>query len=373
MTEQNSAPDMSASPTKVYQLATEPVFRTDFSLPSQDISWEVSDGTPHILPFEETPPDSEEGETLEETPPEEEIENQEEAAPPEEEEAPEEKIKKKNRISEKKRIAELTRKYREAQAVANDVMNRNQDLEKKLAQKEKEAFTNEENFLKAQKERVKQFLTDAIEEGDAKQIAEAQDLLSQYNAQIQLKQNQVPPKAPAPYTPPSPIVNEVDSELNEEGEAWLENNSWANPNSEDFDQDLYNYADKYSIQLANKYKLQGKKSEIGSPKFWNDISHYMNKTFEINAEDSDEEEPASPPKIQPKGRTPMKSTPSQTASPVSRQSVPGGAPKKANDIVLTHEQKEMAHLMRGYVKDPKTGQKIMDNKTLEEIYKRNMR
>jgi hypothetical protein len=379
MSEQESAQDSGNVTKKVYQLATQPIFASDQGLATPDISWEVSDGISPELPFEENPQDSDREESLEETPLPEEENSQEQPSEAEKEEDPDEEkenLKKKNRVSEKKRIAELTRKLKQAQAVTHDVLSRNQYLETKLTEKQKEALESEGNFLASQKERVKQYLTDAIEEGDPKKIAEANDLLSQYNAQIQLKKTQTSTFESSPkntYTPPSPAPDEADDVDNEEGHAWLENNNWANPNSEDFDQDLYNVADEYSIKLAKKYALQGKKAQIGSPKFWGEITNYMNKTFDISDDHNDDPEPSPIPKTQPKGRTPMKTTPSNTVAPVNRQSVPGEPPKKSNDIVLTAEQREAAHAMRGYVRDPKTGQKITDNKSLEEIYKRNMR
>ena len=68
----------------------------------------------------------------------------------------------------------------------------------------------------------------------------------------------------------------------------------------------------------------------------------------------------------------MKTDKSPPVGTVNRQAPLNQAPLKAKDIVLTPEQKEIAYSLRGFVKDPKTGQKIEDNRTLEEIYKRNL-
>lgn len=362
---------------QIYQLATQPIFATDHNVDPENVTWEVSDGSLDYLanPIEENPgqeespihPENEEGS---EKPGESDSESNETSSEDEEE-----KTKKKNRVSERKRIAQLTRQLKQAQSVTHDVLARNQYLETKLTEKQKEALASEENFLSSQKERVKQILTDAIEEGDASKIAEAQDLLSQYNTQIQLKKTQASTFQNTPqntYTPPSPIIDEDDDD-NEEGRSWLENNSWADPKADDFDEDLYNVADQYSIKLAKKYTLQGKKSEIGSPKFWNEITNYMHESYEISDESPQHKPPSPSSKTQSKGRTPMKTTPYNTVAPVSRQSVPGEAPRKQNDIVLTPEQREAAYAMRGYIRDPKTGQPLTDRKALEEAYKRNMR
>jgi len=362
---------------QIYQLATQPIFATDHNVEPENVSWEVSDGS---LDHLATPVEDNTGQEESPVHPDnEDVEKSRDIAsesndPLSEDE--EEKTKKKNRISERKRIAQLTRQLKQAQSVTHDVLARNQYLETKLTEKQKEAFASEENFLSSQKERVKKILTDAIEEGDAPKIAEAQDLLSQYNAQIQLKKTQATTFQNTPqntYTPPSQDVGEHDDDINEEGRTWLETNSWADPKADDFDEDLYNVADQYSIKLAKKYTLQGKKSDIGSPKFWNEITNYMNESYDISDESSSEDSYTPPPKTQPKGRTPMKNTSSNTVAPVSRQSVPGESPRKQNDIVLTPEQRDAAYAMRGYVRDPKTGQPINDRKVLEEVYKRNMR
>ncbi len=355
---------------QIYQLATEPVFATDQTLDRPDVTWEVSDGLPEPLPPFET--ESPQHEEPEESHLEEEKSEHEESDDDSEEEK--EKIKKKNRISEKKRISDLNRQLKQAQAVAHDVLTRNQFLEKKLNEKHTEALTNEENLLSSQKERVKQYLTDALEEGDPAKIAEAHDLLSQYNAEIQLKKSQKTnfQNNPENYYPPQkPVEKEssYDDSQSEESHTWLENNNWANPNSDDFDEGLYEQADKYSLKLMSKYKLQGRKSEIGSSKFWDEISDYMNSTYEVS------DNPSPIPKQQIKGRTPMKTDASTKVTSVSRQGTQAnhGTLARRQDIALTPEQREAAHSLSGYVRDPKTGQKVTDNRILEEIYKRNLR
>lgn len=354
---------------KIYQLATEPIFASDHNLDRPDVSWEVSDGIPAPLPPLEIVDESLESEENKETDDESLTSEIEESS-----EEEKEKIKKRNRTSEKKRISDLTRQLKQAQSVAHDVLTRNQFLETKLTEKQREALETEENLLTSQKERVKNYLTDAIEEGDPQKIAEAHDLLSQYNAEIQLKKSQKTTfqnSGQKPYSPQEPIFNDVPEDYtHEHGQEWIESNGWANPNSDEFDQSLYNEADNYSLKLAAKYRLQGKKSEVGSPEFWNEITNFMHSTYGI----SDDNNNVSPPIPNlNKGRTPMKTgTPNQVAS-VTRQSPPSQAPLKSKDIVLTPEQREAAHSMRGYVRDPKTGQKINDNRALEEIYKRNMR
>ena len=378
----------------IYKLATEPMFSIDHNIDRNNISWEISDGN---LP--ESPPEKEiissdtshdfiqkdhinEGEWNGEEPkesidfPEESTEEKEEESSEEEESEEKEKIKKKNRTSERKRIADLNRQLKQSQSVTRDVLIRNQQLETKLAEKQKEALDTEENFLKSQKERVKQYLTNAIEEGDPAKIAEAHDILSQYNAEIQLKKSQkitIPSISQDNY---QRLISDIENSSypvnEEEGLEWIQKNNWANPNSEDFDEELYKFADTYSVKLSKKYALQGKKSEIGSSQFWGEITDYMNKSFEIdNKKVSPSPHSFSQSQTLQRSRTPMKNNPSNVVAPTRESFSPHNSPKQ-NHITLTPEQRQAAHSMSGYVRDPKTGQKITDFKMLEEIYKRNM-
>lgn len=351
----------------MYELATQPVFVDRSQEPQREVSWEVSEAgeipvppqldeekqeadTPkEVAEAQEEPKDSVEPETEEET------------------DEPEKK-KKRNRTSEKNRIAQLTRELRQAQSVAHDVLTRNQYLESKISQKEKEAFETQENYLTAQKERVKKYLADALEEGDPSKIAEANDLLSQYNTEILLtkqKQNLQPQYQQAPSYQQPYYNTPQDLPYQDAGKEWMDKNSWADKESPDFDQEMYDEADDYSIMLSKKYERLGKRNEIGSPKFLNEITSYIESQYDVSQ--------APPPsKPQTRERMHMKTDKSPPVGTVNRQAPLNQAPLKAKDIVLTPEQKEIAYSLRGFVKDPKTGQKIEDNRTLEEIYKRNL-
>lgn len=358
----------------IYELATKPLFVDRSEDGEKEVSWEVADGeeTPippenEIIKEEEKPLIEEESEEKDQEP---DIEVEEESEPEKEE-----KKKKKNRTSEKNRISQLTRELRQAQAVAADVINRNQYLESKITQKEKDNLSTQENYLTAQKERVKKYLADALEEGDPSKIAEANDLLGQYNAEIiwltRQKQNFEPEtQDKKSYTKPSYEETSYTSDHREAFSEWVENNPWANENSDDFDRDLHAEADEYSIKLMKKYTISGRKSEIGSSEFFEEISNYIYSKYEVDNTPS----PSSirNQKPQSRDRMQMKTDKSPPVASVTRQGMQGISPTKSKDIILTPEQKETAYTMRGYVRDPKTGQKITDNRILEEIYKRNL-
>jgi len=358
-----------ATTQTMYELATKPTFVDRSEDIEQQISWEIA-GEEETTQF---PPNQEE--VKEEISPHEEeqdIAEKTQSIPESDDEATEEseKKKKKNRISEKSRIAQLTRELRQAQSVAHDVLSRNQFLESKISQKEKESFTTQENYLTAQKERVKKYLTDAIEEGDPSKIAEANDLLSQYNTEIlinkqkQIVQTEIPQQRS--YTQSS-YEEPIEIPYEETGKEWMEKNSWANPQSPHFDKEMYEEADNYSIRLARKYKLEGRGDEVGTEDFFNEITDYIKDSYDISTTPQ-----ASNSKPQSRDRMQMKTDKSPPVGSVTRQTPINQPSSKSRDIVLTPEQKEIAYSLRGFVRDPKTGQKVQDNRTLEEIYKHNL-
>ena len=351
----------------IFELATKPIFVDRSQDKEQEVSWEVSseeETTLEDIKEESLPPREEYKEEIS-------LESQIDSENEIETETEEiEKKKKKNRISEKNRIAQLTRELRQAQSVAHDVLSRNQYLESKISQKEKEAFTTQENYLTSQKERVKKYLTDAIEEGDPSKIAEANDLLSQYNTEILMlsKQKQTMQEIPAETQSvykQSSYQEPIDNSYQETGKEWMEKNVWANPNSTHFDQEMYEAADNYSLRLARKYKLEGRGDEVGSSDFFDEITDYVKNSYDIPSESIHSKQPS-------RDRMQMKTDKSPPVGSVNRQSPHTQVSTKPRDIALSPEQKEIAYSLRGFVRDPKTGQKVTDNRTLEEIYKRNL-
>jgi hypothetical protein len=367
-----------ATTQTIYKVATEPVFLSDQNLrPHENISWEVTSEpddneklgetlTSHERDIVQVPEIA--SETQREEREEEDAPDQKESPEPDEEEK--EKKFKKNRTSEKKRISDLTRQLKQAQSVAHDVLNRNQFLETKLNEKQKAEIVQREKLLLSEKERVKNYLNNVTEEGDVAKQVEAQDLLSQYNASLELLKNgyNPDPSDQKQYQAPQPKYQESQYEIDDVAQDWLDNNPWANPHSNEFDQSLHEEADNYSIKLAKKYTLSGRKNEIGSSDFFDEISDFMKKSYEIS-----EPESQSYSKQEPKGRIQMKTETTTKTAPVSRDSNMGQSHQKPKDIQLTAEERETARSLAGFVRDPKTGHKVYDPKILEEIYRRNLR
>ena len=96
-----------------------------------------------------------------------------------------------------------------------------------------------------------------------------------------------------------------------------------------------------------------------------EITDYVKNSYDIPSESIHSKQPS-------RDRMQMKTDKSPPVGSVNRQSPHTQVSTKPRDIALSPEQKEIAYSLRGFVRDPKTGQKVTDNRTLEEIYKRNL-
>lgn len=284
----------------------------------------------------------------------------------EEEEQEKPRKRKKNRVTAEKRIAELTRKAKEFQAIAQEAIAQKTDLERRLTSTEHQSLRNQEQYLEAQKAKVKDILVQAAEEGDARRQAEAIEVLSQYNEELAnirtLRQNSMYRQAPQPrYAELDYDIDEpqdsIDPEYRDIAEAWLKKNSWADQNSRNFDARLMQKADEYSVELASAYKLEGRGDEIGNADFWQEITSYMNDNFKVRK---------TAPKMAMKAPSGAPMT-----SPGRRSSSAESNPRIRREVILTPEQKEVARSLRGIIRDER-GNRIMDAKGAEAAYARQL-
>lgn len=274
--------------------------------------------------------------------------------------------RKKNRVTAEKRIAELTRRAKEFQAIAQEAIAQKSDLERRLTSTEHQSLRNQEQYLEAQKAKVKDILIQAAEEGDARRQAEAIEVLSQYNEELAnirtVRQNSMYRQAPQPYyNELNYDIDEpqdgIDPEYRDVADAWLKKNSWADQNSRNFDPRLMQKADEYSLELASAYKLEGRGDEVGNADFWQEITDYMNDNFNVRKSST---------KMQMKAPSgaPMTSPGRRTASSESN-------PRIRREVILTPEQKEVARSLRGIIRDER-GNRIMDAKGAEAAYARQL-
>ncbi len=201
------------------------------------------------------------------------------------------------RHTERQRIHTLTKQLREAQSAAYVAAKSKEDTEKALWLAQKEKIEHYEHRIQAEKKNVIAALQNAEDEGDSETKAKALDLLSQYNARLEevskdkrdvqsrMAEQYVEDKQQRQYEQPTQQQYN-DPKITKIAQGWLKNNRWADPNDPNFDEEMYTDADRYSIELARTYKLDGRAEHINTSEFFNDISAYINESYRIDAPSS---------------------------------------------------------------------------------------
>jgi hypothetical protein len=160
---------------------------------------------------------------------------------------------------------------------------------------------------------------DAADIEIAKIIAEEQEL-NKY--QTQQKMAEESRKREQQYQQQHQNQPQGTPQLNEDTQDWLFSNPWADPASEEYDEELAHAAYAHASALDVKYKRNGKTSKIMTRDYYNEIDRYMRDNF---AED------------EPKNRYPEKRT-----SPVSAVTRTGGGKPTNARINLTEQEKRIA-------------------------------
>ena len=353
---------------KTSSTATEPIINIIPPHDGGEISWEVNDGEEPEIPGVQ---EKKEEESVVDKNTDEKQESGEE--PVEEdgdegaEETEEEKPKKKLRSSKDRRFADFTRKIKQRDALLQDVYAKNAHLERQLLLKEQEKITAEENSLKTHMESIERAHAVALEDGNNEKAAEASRLMAQYAARHETltkqKQELVTYSQEKPQTverndfPPETQTEQ----FNNNGAEWIKKNSWADPNSENFDEEMQKVAEEQVKPLIRQYKYEGRAHEIGSSDFFNQITDHVKEEFGISTSS-----PSVPQKEKlfssPKGFS--------NVAPVNRTGTTPNIKKSTQDVVLSPEQIRIAHSMSGLKFN---GQRVTDKKTLENMYRENLK
>ncbi len=192
----------------------------------------------------------------------------------------------KSRISELKREkyhAEYIAKVKQAEA--DQLRAEVERLRSLSEQNSQAAMTHFDDSVKLRSETAQQRLVKAIEEGDvleqAKATAELTRAATEQHSIDSWKANQKyleSQKGRDDYHEPSREVTpdyRPEPEVSAETRGWLEENSWFNPNSTDFNPDLAAEVQNYDKVLASKYARTGQHSKIGSKEYFNEIDRYV--------------------------------------------------------------------------------------------------
>mgnify|MGYP005608424881 FL=1 len=200
----------------------------------------------------------------------------------------------------KKRIDQLTYENKLKDSQTQALLNRVQEQEYLLSEREeqlkqKELHTNAyyENNLQNRKLALKDAIKAAKEEGDinreveltqeSEQIAAELAAHSLYKHQIlpkELEQNynrQQIVQQQTQYEDPryNPNYIEPQTEHNEELDYWLERNPWADPYSQEFDQELRSEVNEIALELDKRLKFNGNANLIGTPEYFTSLDNIM--------------------------------------------------------------------------------------------------
>lgn len=369
---------MSTQPTAALQTpsiqsgsATQPIFGEGLRDTGQgDISWEVSDGElPDDPIVEESQKEEPQEKPSEDKEPE--LEAQDTTEPDNEEDEDKEPKKRiRNRIPPAKRIADITRQKKQVEYLNQNLLREKEELQKQLLVEQKAKNDAQITAIKNSRDQLQYYLNQAIEDGDSAEQAKLTAQLSEYQAELRIRERETHNVANAqPDNRPQQQYQEEQYNIPEDhpykdvGDEWVKKNTWADPKSKDFDKEMYEDADSYSHSLVKQYKLEGRGEEVGSPEFFEEITDYIKDSYSLPTR----------PAPKPKQKEPMQmQNPGSNVASVNRPAANAETARKQNEIVLTKEEKQIAHTMRGSIKDA-NGNKIYDNRQLEEAYKKYLR
>lgn len=362
------------TPQKQSPLATEPIINMIAPHDGGQISWEVrEESVPQEVPDKENSPTPEEGENDHDQ----QNEGQETTEEGEGQKLDEENRKKlRPSKTADRRIADVTRKYRQTEAVLkqtylkNDQVEReNEELKRALLAAKQEKISAEENALKYYMKNIESEHAAALEEGNSEKAAEATRLMAEYAARreaVARQKNELdnyakakPPVQTVPTEQPEQyddLVSQIaqTEDFQNNGEEWIKKNQWANSKSMNFNKKMLQEAEIYLHHLGNQYSFEGRAEEIGSPEFFEEITEHVRETFNI-----------APPKPKKLFSSPQ----SSNVSPVGRTGTVPNIQKTSHDIVLTPLQIQTAHSLVGRKLN---GQRIADKKAAENLYKENL-
>lgn len=347
--------------------ATQPIINIRDEENAHNISWEVTGDDPLPAPLSEIQKEED---------PKEEITIEDVQTPEDDDENEKEKIsqdsqddnlekKKTLRAPKDKRFADFTRKIKQRDTLINEYSAENVYLKKQLAIKDEEKVKDEAKYISSEITNIEKAHAEALAEGDYETATKAASLLAQYSARKEtLTQQRNHLEAARQNVNPQPQFQESETSPQSEefeinGTEWKKNNPWADDKSVNYDHEMLQEAENHVMWLMKQYKRQGRGDEIGSPDFFNEITHHIDEVYGFSS---------SPAK--PTNKLVMKGNTAPGVAPVSRGATVSNTTKSRQEVNLTPEQIAFAHSMSGKVSF--NGVRVTDKAKLEAIYKANL-
>jgi hypothetical protein len=196
----------------------------------------------------------------------------------EEEESPAAEKRRKYRDPAKTRINQIQRERYAAIDEANRLRDENERLRRIAALSTETASRQFEDNVAQRFDRAKQLKMQAYESGDIKAQTDADvelaDAMADFKSHNNWKAQEALKAQEAQYQPRQPIVQ--GPIVNErEARGWIERNSWANPNTQDYDPELFTIADNAASQLDLYCYKNGQAHLIQSPEYFQQLDNYM--------------------------------------------------------------------------------------------------
>lgn len=270
-----------------------------------------------------------------ETPPEPDPEPEPQAADPEPD--PEPEPKKKPRADN--RVASALAKAEEAERRAAEATARAEEAERIRQQSDRAMMFHYEQRLETQVAGLKKQLTEAKAVGDSEAEIEAMTKLTDVQAELRGVKSWLgaepaaePERKPEPKPEPKAEPKAAEPQVTYDARtvAWIEQNEWFQPQSDNFDQEMFEEATLFAKRLERRLKAAGKAKDIGNDDYFAEIDRHIREEFPDAFDDA-------PPQ---KRTPPMKRD--ATAVPVTRSANGGVTPNK-NVVRLTADERRIAH------------------------------
>ena len=256
---------------------------------------------------------------------------------------------------QKKQIS-LKTKFNQTRRENYRIANENEHLKQELARLQQVSFQNQDaamghydKTIELQIQQAKAEKKIALENGDLDaQLAAEEKMVSaiaqktrneEWKAQQDMlaKQRQAQQQQQAQQPQQQYQDEQIDAEeLPADVANWIENNPWFVPNTPDFNPDVAQEVQSFSLVLERKYRRMGMEDQLYSKQFMDEIDSYVREQIM--------EEPE-PQKQQPAQRNTLNMKPvRQNVAPVgkSAKAADGGQRKT---VTLSPAEKEMAKIM----------------------------
>lgn len=238
----------------------------------------------------------------------------------------------------KERIAELARRAAEAEQRAAIYERQVYEYEHRLSASNIAQVEQAEVALKSELAIAKKELIEAKSLGDYEKEVDATERMAKLQADLSTVNNYKANVArQLQQAPQQPLQQAPQARVEPRTAAWVEQNTWFNPQAPDYDADMAIDTQAFARKLEIRLQREGRANEVGSAEYFEVIDEYVRHNYP----DAFDDAPA-----QPKRRMPAMKA-SRDVAPVGRQSAPmQSKPKSGSKVRLSGEQREMAERMR---------------------------